>query len=135
VSTSMQTSIKIGQLRLARITNPREDPMSTGKVRPVVLVEPTTTGWLVMGLTTQPRYKTSGAMRVPVPNPLRVGLFGPGFLWGSRLTHVGTDSIHKWIGWIDAPLVRAITGLARVDHLAVIELYLAADLHDPRRYS
>lgn len=76
-----------GEVVLARVSNPLENPAATGKFRPVVLVRRDGCRWIVMGLTTLARY-ASGLPRTAVPNPAAVGLARPGFLWGNPTTVV-----------------------------------------------
>lgn len=102
------TNITPGDVRIARVRNPLEDPASVGKDRPVVVVELTQRGVLVVGLTTQPLYKTTGQPRIGVPDWCAVGLRGPGFLWGSRLTMIDSPDLYKRVGRADLSLVRCI---------------------------
>lgn len=103
-----------GHLFLTNIMNPLENENAEGKIRPAVLVSRTADTWRVMGLTTKSRYAT-GQPRRPVPNHEAVGLWGPGFIWGDRLTRVSADSIHGFIGLADYRLVEEIIDLAGND--------------------
>lgn len=87
-----------GDVRLARVGNSLENPGATGKDRPVVVVEVTEHAVYVVGLTTQPTYKTTGEPRVGVPSWSAVGLRGPGYIWGSRLTRIDPDDLFRRIG-------------------------------------
>jgi len=119
-----------GMLVLAWVRNPLENALSTGKIRPVVLVEREGGHWRVMGLTTRSRY-SSGQNRVAVPAPARVGLNGPGYLWGDRLTRVCALDLERPIGWCDPLLAEAIADLARLPYLLRRGLEAAAQLKNP----
>jgi hypothetical protein len=103
-----------GQVRWADVRNPLENPDATGKIRPVVLVEGDSRTWRVMGLTTNDSY-ASGSPRVSIPDWYSVGLSGPGYLWGGKLTRITTESVHGFIGWSDEPLIEAIVSVAVAD--------------------
>lgn len=119
-----------GMVVLARVTNPLENPNCTGKIRPVVLVERVDGHWRVMGLTTKSRYQ-GGQSRVAVPCPSRVGLNGPGYLWGHRLTSVCNLDLERPIGWCDAALAGTVADLARLPYFLRRELRRAADRWNP----
>lgn len=91
-----------------------ENENAEGKIRPAVLVSRSGDGWRVMGLTTKSTYQ-SGEHRRAIPNPSAVGLPGPGFIWGGRLTRVTADSIHEFIGIANYQLVEEIIDIAHDD--------------------
>lgn len=107
-------NLEAGQVRWAVVRNPVENPDSSGKIRPVVLVSEDDSSWRVMGLTTKDTY-SAGGRRVPIPNWLAVGLPGPGFLWGSKLTRITTESVKGFLGWSDDHLADSIIDLASGD--------------------
>jgi hypothetical protein len=119
-----------GMVVLAWVRNPFENPLSTGKIRPVVLVEREGGHWRVMGLTTKSRYR-SGQKRVAVPAPTQVGLNGPGYLWGDGLTPVCALDLERPIGWCDLLLAEAIADLAHLPYLLRRGLTAAAQLRNP----
>jgi hypothetical protein len=86
-----------GDLVIARVYNPLENTRSSGKARPIVLVEEDGGHWSFAGLTTK-AHRSDGSLRKAVPNPLAVGLRGPGYLWGNRLHNVCKLDIDFWIG-------------------------------------
>jgi hypothetical protein len=102
-----------GQVVLADVKNPLENPLSIGNARPVVLVRREGDLWRVMGLTTRTHYN-NGSRRRPVPNYRAVGLSRPGFLWGDRLTNVSAADLGRVLGRMDDGLARAIIMLARL---------------------
>lgn len=106
-------SFRTGDIVVASVRNPFENPHSKGKNRPFVLVRRVDGHWCGMGLTSNPRYRT-GAPRVAVPNPIAVGLRGPGFLWGDRLTGVSVFDIHGVFGVVDTALAEAVISLAHL---------------------
>lgn len=115
-----------GDVHLACVRNKFENPAATGKDRPVVVIEVTDRGVLVVGLTTQPSYKTTGEPRVGVPNWCAVGLLGPGFIWGSRLTRIDSADLYRKIGRADASLVKCIEKTVHLTHAQRHLLALAA---------
>lgn len=60
-----------------------------------------------MGLTTNPCFR-GGSPRPTIPNPSRIGLSKPGYLWGDRLTRVSAIDIGDHIGYADPALVELI---------------------------
>lgn len=109
-----------GQIVWANVLNPIENPDAIGKIRPVVLVSSTGSHWYVMGLTSKAKYAT-GINRVPIPNFAAVGLDGPGYLWGNRLTRITSESIESFIGFADDALVEAIIEIAR-DEMSSLQI-------------
>lgn len=99
-----------GEVVLADISNPLQNPASAGKRRPVVLIEADGAHWWVMGLTTLKAYR-NGEPRVPVPKPALAGLSGPGYLWG-QLTRISVLDLDKHIGWVHVDLAAAIIATA-----------------------
>jgi hypothetical protein len=97
----------LGDVVLASVYNTLENRNSRGKVRPVVLTKEDGGHWLVAGLTTSPRRK-NGEPRMAIPNPLAVGLRGPGHLWGNRLHNVSKIDLGRTIGHADAALALLI---------------------------
>lgn len=103
-----------GEVVWVSIFNSLENRSAWGKFRPALLVKRDGGLWQTMGLTTNSTYR-DGSSRVPIPNPTLVGLRGPGFLWGDRLTPVAAIDIGDHIGWADSALVEAVIALARLD--------------------
>lgn len=102
---------RVGDVVLAGVRNPIENRNSKGKYRPFVLVRRVDGHWRGMGLTTNSHY-ASGAPRVAIPEPLEVGLHGPGFLWGDHLTNVCALDIDRAIGKVTPALAEAVVLLA-----------------------
>jgi len=98
-----------GEIVTARVANPLENQATKGKVRPVILVRREGARWLVMGLTTRPRF-ANGTPRTRVPNPKRCGLGDePSFIWG-RATWICALDVGDHIGNADDDL-RALIAL------------------------
>lgn len=125
--------LEIGEVALGSVINGIENGSARGKLRPVVLVSSAGSLWRAAGLTTLSAYR-DGSPRVAIPNPSRVGLGGPGFLWGANLTDICALDIHKHLGWVDAELAHRIIDLAALDG-AVAEALLdsASRHHSPGR--
>ena len=113
-STTDHKEPQSGLLFWVNIMNPLENEDSQGKLRPAVLVSQLGGHWRVMGLTRKSTYM-SGEPRRPIPNYAAVGLNGPGFIWGRRLTRVTADSIHGFIGFANHQLIEEIVDIARDD--------------------
>ena len=111
---SAPTPLGVGQLRLASVMNPVEDPTASGKQRPTLLVSDHGLWWRVMGLTTK-RHYADGSSRTSIPDPLAVGLHGPGYLWGDRLTRIRTSDIGIHIGFADRQLIDTLIQTAPND--------------------
>lgn len=117
-----------GELVWARIINGLENPLATGKSRPVVLIEPQGWAWKTIGLTTNPRHR-DGMPRIAIPNPSAVGLKRPGWIWSGRAcTTTGLD-IDGHIGWIDAALLVKIAKLAGLSGPTIKPLLAAVREH------
>jgi hypothetical protein len=107
---------QVGEIVTAMVLNPIQNPETTGKPRPVVLVAKRKLPggwWDCMGMTTNPVYK-NGRIRVAVPNPSAVGLDKQGYLWGPRLVGVPEGDLGYPIGWVDLALAEAIIDLAQL---------------------
>lgn len=115
-----------GDIVLAGVMNPLQNPSTRGKFRPVVLVYREHGHWSVMGLTTLSAY-ADGAARTAVPDSTSVGLRGPGYLWGDRLTNVSVLDLDRRIGGVDSPLAEAIIESAKLSADDADELRGAAD--------
>lgn len=100
-----------GEVVIAVVRNPHQCAKPTDKARPVVLVastEPAASGWLVAGLTTKARYKTSGAARPRVFATPVNGLNGISFLWGESLTWIPAEDLRRPIGMVDVAMAETI---------------------------
>lgn len=126
--TSRPAELEPGELVWARIINGLENPLATGKPRPVVLIEQQGWAWKTIGLTTNPRHR-DGMPRIAIPDPLAVGLKRAGWIWSGRLcTTTGLD-IDGHIGWIDADLAFEIAKLAGLAGPTIKPLLAAAREH------
>jgi hypothetical protein len=104
-----------GEVVVAAVGHPLEDPSAATKRRPAILLERHDGRWWLMGLTSKPTYR-DGQPRTPISNPDALGLTGPGYLWG-RPTHVSALDVHTHIGWADEPtadLLARVLGPQRV---------------------
>lgn len=107
-------TFRTGDVVLAAVHNPIENPHSKGKLRPFVLVRRSGGHWVGMGLTTKPTY-ANGDPRVAIPDPTGVGLHRPGFLWGDRLTKVCVLDLRAIISVVDPALAEGVISLAGVE--------------------
>ena len=115
-----------GEVVMAKVRNPVEDPGSTGKWRPFVLVRRQGGTWAGIGLTTKSHYH-DGNPRRAVPQPRWVGLRGPGYLWGENLVKVSAIDIGEHIGWVHPELVDLIEEQVRLN--AADRAALRSSLH------
>jgi hypothetical protein len=99
--------LRPGDIRWVAIRNPREQPehaFGPGKHRPAVLVRPAAPGdrWIVIGVTSQAIFKTTGGPRVRIRPELwefaYPGLNGPGYVWSPNHVSVATADIAELIG-------------------------------------
>src|SRR5687767_6396864 len=124
-SRASTRAFDVGDVVWVQLLNGIENRNTTGKPRPAVLVTEDVGHWLAMGLTTLPRYQ-DGSPRVAIPNPLAVGLRGPGYLWGSRLARISRIDVLDRLGSVDLPLADAIIQLADLTGPMADSLRLAA---------
>jgi hypothetical protein len=103
-----------GQVVWVQIFNPFENPGATGKWRPGILVRRCAGHWTVIGLTTNRRYR-NGRDRTAIPQPRAIGLPGPGFIWGDRLTQVSAIDIGDHLGFIDEPTAEVLITVVNLD--------------------
>jgi hypothetical protein len=97
-----------GEIVWGRIFNGIEDRNSSGKWRPVVILEPGDQKHRVIGLTSQRAYKTTCAPRVPIPNPTACGLRNGGFIWSPKPSWCLRFDLGDHIGWADNELAAVI---------------------------
>lgn len=121
---------RIGELAWASVRNPLENRASVGKDRPVVILDREAGHYRTMGLTTRSHYQ-DGGRRVSVPDPTRVGLSGPGFLWSDKVTNVSVVDIGDHIGWASPELAEAVITLAGLEGEAAERFREAARRHHP----
>ncbi len=117
-----------GELVWARQFNSSENPATTGKFRPIVLIERRGGQWIAMGLTTKANY-ADGTPRVRIADPAAVGLRRPGYLWGEHTTCISVLDVDGHIGWVDLALAEAIIELARLPIQVASTLLESAATH------
>lgn len=117
-----------GELVWARVFNGLENPLATGKPRPVVLIQPDGWAWKTIGLTTNPRHR-DGTPRVAIPSPSTVGLKRPGWIWSGRLCTTSGIDLDGHIGWADLGLVFELAKLAGLPGATTKVLLAAAREH------
>jgi len=100
-----------GEVVIAVVRNPRECANPTDKARPVVLVAstgPADSGWLVAGLTSKGRYRSTGMTRPRVFATPVNGLYGLSFLWSESLTWIPAEDLRRPIGMVDVAMAETI---------------------------
>ena len=123
----IRTDLFPGAVVLADVKNPRESISTLGKVRPAVLVRRHGPhGWILIGLTSQPYYKTTRQPRVPVWASRRNGLRTNGYLWGSKPTRVPEADVLQRIGIVDEHLAEVISANCAVGELDAVILRTTA---------
>ena len=96
-----------GEIVTALVRHPLESDDVKGKARPAILLERRGARWLVMGLTTRPRF-ADGTARISVPNPAACGLGRrDSFLWG-RPTWICALDVGDRIGRADDALLELV---------------------------
>jgi hypothetical protein len=108
-----------GEIVWGRIFNGIEDKNANGKWRPVVILEPGDRKHRVIGLTTQPAYKTTRALRVRIPNPTACGLRNGGFIWSPKPTWCLRFDLGDHIGWVDNALAAVLATVVDADWIAI----------------
>ena len=116
---------RTGEVVIINLWNALENQSGAGKCRPAVLIRRDGGHWVTMGLTTNPQY-FNRTPRVQVPNPVAIGLRGPGWLWSDRLASVSAIDVHNRIGQVDCSMAEAIIKLANLDGRDAAALRLAA---------
>jgi hypothetical protein len=117
-----------GELVWALSGNWVENPKATGKERPWVIVETAGGQDIAVGLTTQPRYATTGSSRPEVPDVQSMGLpAGRSYLWSSRTVPLCRLGVRQHIGWVTRELVELI---AKHTHLAPHVIERLRDIAD-----
>lgn len=119
-----------GELVWVSVLNSLENSSARGKARPGVLILRRDGHWMVVGLTTNGRYG-DGTSRSPIPDPLSLGLRGPGFIWGDRLTRVSAIDIGAHIGWVTGPMAELVIGQAGLYGSTARSIRNAAQRHQP----
>ena len=112
---------RTGDVVLANHFNGIENRRSAGKVRPVVLIDEVDGHWNAMGLTSKSHY-LNGTSRIAVPSPREIGLNGPGFFWGKRLTRISKIDVLQPLGHVNAETARAIIrlGCLSLEQVAIL---------------
>lgn len=104
-----------GEVCWVNCRNPLEDPGSSGKQRPMVLVRRVGASWMAVGLTSQAHH-ADGTARVAVIQPRWAGLrTGPSFIWGENLTRVSVLDVGGHIGWAHHQLIIQIQDVVRLN--------------------
>lgn len=123
--------IQTGMVVIADVYNPFENPNSTGKGRPCIVVERQGGQVLIVGLTSKRTFRNGGA-RIAVPDPSALGLHGPGHLWSDRWYRVSAIDVGEVIGWVTPEAAELVIGNVRVNPRQAHALRAAAhDHHDP----
>lgn len=129
INAGNRSANQAGEVVWINVLNAIENRFATGKERPAVLVRRDGGHWVTMGLTTRDKY-LDGSPRQSIPNPRAVGLKGPGYLWGDRLTNVSAVDVGDHIGWVDEALAELIIRFARLGKLDASALRSAAARED-----
>ena len=122
-----------GEIILAAIGNFLENPAAERKPRPAIVLSSGECHHFIIGLTTQPKHKTTGNQRAAFPNPTACGLDRSGFLWSSRPTQLSRLDALKHLGWIDQETVKVMASIMKLSSAIFIDLWRAAEKHHPRR--
>lgn len=100
------------------------------KLRPVILLRTSHGQHLFAGLTTRPRYMTSGEDRPALPKPACLGLDDKlSYLWSPRPAFVCRLDVRRHLGWIDRTVVLFLAKHMHIDSLTVSVLWKAAREH------
>jgi hypothetical protein len=110
-----------GEIVTGSLLNGIENRNAVGKVRPILLVERRGGNWLAVCFTTR-EYPRGGGRRHAIPDPDAVGLDGPSFIWGARISRISPLDLYDHLGWADDALVEevlATVSMGTPDRLAL----------------
>jgi hypothetical protein len=99
-----------GAIAFVRVHNLKEDPVSTGKPRPALILR-RWSGWIQTAcMTTQEMYMSTGYPRLAVPYASALGLSShrQGYFWTETLRPLTDDSIVRVVGHATAELIECI---------------------------
>ncbi len=97
-----------GEIVWATFGNFLENRHADRKMRPAVILGAGIGQHYIAGLTTQPRFATTGEARAVAPIPVVCGMRGDSYLWGSRPTRLCRLDVRLHAGWADDALIDAI---------------------------
>ena len=119
-----------GEIVSALVSNALENRNSKGKKRPCVFIAREGGLAWVLPLTGKDHY-ASGELRIPVPEPLELGLNRQGYLWGAELMKISVLDIVDNIGYVHPPLVDLMVEMNLLAPEEVEVLSLVAKDHHP----
>ncbi len=88
-----------GEIVIAAIYNAHQDPKSQGKERPCVFVSRSGGSAWLLPLTSQ-RYYSNGELRIPIADPVGLGLLLQGYLWSPSLTKASVIDVFDHVGYV-----------------------------------
>lgn len=93
---------KPGDVAWANVVNGCEHRGAVGKERPVVVIEASQFGHLIVAGLTSKRVARNGAVRVALRNTEGWRLRGRPYIWSERLTRVSRHDLFEPIGHVSA---------------------------------
>jgi hypothetical protein len=116
-----------GEIVWATVGNYAEDRNCNAKGRPVVILRASDGQHWIAGLTTQPRFKTTGDARVLVPVHRTCRLCGHSYLWSPRPSRLCRLDVRSHIGWIGHEALDVIERHMHLSRDVLAELRAVAD--------
>jgi hypothetical protein len=104
-----------------------EDMNATAKMRPVVILQTGACQHRVVGLTTQPTFKSNGESRALLPIHHTCRLCGASYLWSPRPSWLCRLDVRWHIGWIGHEALEVIEQHVRLPWHVRAELRAVAD--------
>jgi hypothetical protein len=130
-NTTLTTSgLGAGQLVIATIANPRENPGSEGKNRPALICAVHGDWIVVEGFTTQ-SCRRGGEAREPVPDWEELGFTKPSFLWG-RCVAIPAINVVQSLGWSTPELATKVIEIGNLSDAEATSLLIASYAHGKR---
>lgn len=119
-----------GQLVIATIANPRENPGSEGKNRPALICAVQGDWIVVEGFTTQ-NCRRGGEAREPVPDWEELGFTKPSYLWG-RCVAIPAINVVQSLGWSTPELATKVIEISNLSEADATSLLIASYAHGKR---
>ncbi len=111
-----------GEIVWASVGNYAEDRNCTPKARPAVILRASDGQHWIAGLTTQPKFKTTGDPRVTVPVSKTCRLCGTSYLWSPRPSRLCRLDVRQHIGWVTHDTLDVIERHMSLPRHVVVEL-------------
>lgn len=100
--TDRTASMTPGEVIVGNVLNGIENRRASGKLRPVIVVDASATGHLIVVGLTSKEMTQKGERRVEIVDNADWKWRGRSFIFGWRLTHLSRFDVGDRIGWLSA---------------------------------